>query len=221
MNLTIDREILEILPSFDVIAYTLDLENQNTKKVTAYLEHVSQKYNQFYPLTEIVNLPKLKESRDGYKKLGKDPSHTRVAAEALLRRVVKGMGIYRLGDAIDIGNILSLETKRSVCVVDLDKIQGDVRIRIGKEKEYFEAIHRGPLHLVHLPVYEDELGPFGTPSSDTERTMVDEKTKRILVMIICFTDNEKEKDEKLLLELYQEVGNARNVKKIEVQYGKF
>ena len=61
--------------------------------------------------------------------MGKDPSHTRPACEALLRRVVKGNELYRLGDVIDLGNILSIETLRSVCVVDSDKLVGDIVIR--------------------------------------------------------------------------------------------
>ena len=221
MKLTIDKTITDKVPSFNVIAYTMEVENAQTKLVDDYLVALSQEYLNKYDMTEIVNIPKLKETRDGYKKLGKDPSHTRPACEALLRRTVKGAGLYRLGDIIDLGNILSLLTMRSVCVVDADKLVGDINIRIGKDNEPYEGINRGFINITNLPVYEDEIGPFGTPTSDTYRTMVNDKTTKIFIMIICFSQQEIEKDENLLLALYQKYAGAQSIKKIEVTYGKF
>lgn len=221
MKLTIDKTITDKVPSFNVIAYTMEVENAKTKLVDEYLVALSQEYLNKYDMTEIVNIPKLKEARDGYKKLGKDPSHTRPACEALLRRTVKGTGLYRLGDIIDLGNVLSLLTMRSVCVVDADKLVGDINIRIGKDNEPYEGINRGFINITNLPVYEDEIGPFGTPTSDTYRTMVNDKTTKIFIMIICFSQQEIEKDENLLLALYQKYAGAQSIKKIEVTYGKF
>ena len=176
--------------------------------------------NKYLP-EEIVLIPRLKETRDGYKKLGKDPSHTRPATEALLRRFVKGSGIYRLGDIIDLGNILSLLTNRSVCVVDYNKLYGDILIRIGEKDEPFEAINRASLNIYNLPVYVDDIGPFGTPTSDTNRTKVDETTNQIFIMIICFGTGDINDNEELLLDIYQKYAKATNIKKIEVQYGEF
>ncbi len=221
MKLTISQEILNKIPCFNVIAYTMDIDNKIGSEATEFINKIYLEYYNKYEMTEIVNLPKLKETRDGYKKLGKDPSHTRPACEALLRRIVKGNKLYRLGDAIDIGNILSVLTNRSVCVVDLDKIVGDVNIRIGSSSEEYFGINRGHINIGNLPVYEDSIGPFGTPTSDTERTMVQDNTLRILVMIICYSSNEITEDENLLLTLYKKYVGANNIKKIEVDYGKF
>ena len=221
MKLTISNDILSKLPDFNVIAYAMDVDNKTTEIVTKYLKELEKEYYNKYQPEEITKIPRLKETRDGYKRLGKDPSHTRAATEALLRRFVKGTGIYRLGDIIDLGNILSLLTNRSVCVVDYDKLQGYILIRVGQKDEPFEAINRGSLNIHNLPVYVDDLGPFGTPTSDTDRTKVDESTKRILIMLICFGNMDKEQDEQLLLALYKDYANAKNINKIEVEYGKF
>lgn len=220
MKLTIKEELTKVIPTFSVIAYTMSVENKTTPEVSDYLEKLYQSYLNKWPMSDIVTIPKIKESRDGYKKLGKDPSHTRLACEALLRRVVKGDSIYRLGDIIDIGNALSIQCMRSVCVVDLDKIKGDVVIRIGSASDEFIAINRGPLNITKIPVYCDDIGPFGTPTSDTNRTSIDNTTNNILVMIICFTENDKQNDEMLLRELYQKFTQAVNIQKIEVQNGK-
>lgn len=207
MKLIIANDLLKILPEFHVYAYLISFSScalDKTKEVDVLLEDIYKSYPLEYDYSNITKDLKLKESRDGYKILGKDPSHTRLASEALLRRVVKGEKLYRLGDVIDLGNVLSLKTKRSVCVVDADKIVGDVKIRIGNKEDNYEGIGRGMINVTSIPVYTDDFGPFGCPTSDTLRTMVTEETKNILVMLICFFSNHDDRqDEKLLIELYE------------------
>ena len=217
MKIKIVEELLEKIPNFLVIPYTMEVDNQKTNAVEELLLALKEKYTNFVPATEIVTIPKLKVSRDGYKKLGKDPSHTRLACEALLRRLIKGDNLYRLGDIIDLGNVLSIETMRSVCVVDLDKIVGDVVIRIGTKEDVYYGINRGLINVDKIPLYTDNLGPFGNPTSDTDRTKVTGSTKNILIMIICFNQDDIEKDENIMLELYKKYANARNIKKLEVR----
>lgn len=214
MKINISDEIKKVLPSFDVIAYTMDVENNKSDEVTKYIDEVVKSVCNIYTLEEIIKEPKILESRNGYKKLGKDPSHTRVACENLWRRLIKGQTLYRLGDIIDLGNILSILTKRSVCVVDKDKLIGDVTIRQGTKEDIYMTINRGPLNVDKIPVYTDDESPFGCPSSDTLRTAVDENTKSIFIMIICFEDTDKEKDNQLLLDIYTKYANAKNIERI-------
>lgn len=214
MKVSISDEVKRILPSFDVIAYTMDVENNKTDLVTNFINEVVERESKKYTIEAILKDPKILESRNSYKRLGKDPSHTRVACENLLRRITKGQVLYRLGDLIDLGNILSILTKRSVCVVDLDKLIGDVVIRLGTKEDIYMTINRGPLNVDKIPVYCDDHSPFGCPSSDTLRTAVDNTTKSIYVMIICFEDKDKEKDEQLLLDIYTKYANAKNIERI-------
>lgn len=210
MKINIDSILQEKLPEFSVIGYLMDVENNKTEAVNTLLNNLQVDLK----IEEVTTDELIKETRDGYKKLGKDPSHTRPACEALIRRVIKGIKLYSLGDLIDLGNILSVKTKRSVCVVDSNKINGDVNIRIGLEGEYVDAINRGQINAYNLPVYVDDTGIFGSPTSDTIRTSVTNTTKQILVMIICFGKKNKDKDDNLLLDLYQTYANAKNITKL-------
>lgn len=210
MKIKIDQLLQEKLPEFSVIGYLMDVENNKTDEVFNLLNNLEVDLK----IEEVTNDSLIKETRDGYKRLGKDPSHTRPACEALIRRVIKGIKLYSLGDLIDLGNILSVKTKRSVCVVDTNKIVGDVVIRIGCDGEYVDAINRGQINAFNLPVYVDEIGIFGSPTSDTIRTSVTIDTKQILVMIICFGFSNKEENENLLLDLYQTYANAKNLIKL-------
>ena len=186
MNLRISNDLKELIPTFSVIAYKIDFDEkfnamQQSKLVDEYLSNIYKTYPTIYNYDEITKIPKLKLTRDGYKKMGKDPSHTRPACEALLRRVVKGNELYRLGDVIDLGNILSIETLRSVCVVDSDKLVGDIVIRLGNSSDNYEGINRGIINVTNIPVYTDEIGPFGCPTSDTLRTAVTATTKNLQI----------------------------------------
>lgn len=219
MNCRISNDLKNLLPNFSVIAYEIDFESDfdamnKSKEVDDYLEKLYTLVSSKYNYDEITKIPKLKQTRDGYKKMGKDPSHTRPACEALLRRVVKGNNLYRLGDVIDLGNILSIETLRSVCVVDKDRLVNDVVIRLGTKEDIYEGINRGLINVTNIPVYTDEIGPFGCPTSDTLRTCVTSSTKSILVMIICFDEIEKDIDEQKLISLYQTFTKIKNIRKI-------
>lgn len=214
MKLTISKKLQEKLPLFNIIAYTMDIDNQITEEVTLLLEKTINDYQNICDLKDIVNYGKIKNARDGYKKLGKDPSHTRLACEALLRRVIKNKSLYRINDIVDLGNILSIMTQRSICVVDKDKVIGDVYIRIGTKEDVYETINRGILNVENIPLYTDEISFFGNPTSDTPRTMITKETKSILVMMICFDQENLEQDRKLLIELYQKYANARNIQEV-------
>ena len=57
---------------------------------------------------------------------------------------------------------------------------------IGRANERFEAIGRGLLNIEGLPVYRDQTGGIGTPTSDEERTKIDLGTKNLLMIIHDF-----------------------------------
>ncbi len=219
MNLTINNKLLEKLPNFTVIAYTICFNNSynvldKSINVTNIINELNNTLHNIYNYDEITLIPKLKETRDMYKTLGKDPSHTRPACEALLRRIINKKGLYRLGDVIDLGNILSIKSLRSVCVVDSDKLEGNIEITLGTNNDSFNGINRDIINMNNMIIYKDELGAFGSPTSDTDRTKVTINTKNILVMIICPSTNNLIDDEKLLVDLYKNNTNYISMNKI-------
>jgi DNA/RNA-binding domain of Phe-tRNA-synthetase-like protein len=164
-----------------------------------------------------LNIPLIKEARDAYKKLKKDPSRYRLACESLLRRLVKGNGLYLINNVVDTGNVLSILCHRSVAVLDYDRIVGPVRIRIGSEADDYIGIGRGKIDVSNIPVYEDEIGPFGSTTSDTLRTAVTDATKKILLFIICFGPSYKQEHEDLAISLFKKYGKAQNISKITIR----
>jgi DNA/RNA-binding domain of Phe-tRNA-synthetase-like protein len=217
MQITIKNSILNKLPDFDIIALKMDVDLKDSEEIKPLVKRIEKEIMEEYSLADVLNIPLIKEGRDGYKALGKDPSRYRLACESLLRRLVKGRGLYLINNLVDLGNILSIKAKRSVAVLDYDKIVGDIEIRVGTENDEYYGIGRGKLNVTDIPVYVDAVGPFGSTTSDTDRTKITESTKRVLLFIICFSKLYMEEHEALAKELFVKYANARNIERIKVR----
>ena len=145
-------------------------------------------------IEDIAKLPTIQSSRQGYKALGKDPARYRLSAEALLRRVIKGKGLYHINNVVDLLNLVSAKSGYSIGGYDADKISGEIQLGVGKKEEPYQAIGRGDLNIEFLPVFRDELGAFGSPTSDSTRTMVTPQTTHFLMIIFNFGKHDNLKD---------------------------
>ncbi len=134
----------------------------------------------------IRQLHTVKATKDAYRTLGKDPNRYRPAAESLMRRVANGKGLYQISNVVDILNYISIKTGYSICGYDSSLIEGEVSLGIGEEGEPYEGIGRGKVNIELLPVFRDLKGAFGTPTSDSIRTMINEQSKNILFIFIGF-----------------------------------
>ncbi|WP_170149506.1 phenylalanine--tRNA ligase beta subunit-related protein [Rhodoplanes roseus] len=83
---------------------------------------------------------------------------------------------------------MSIESRQSLGVYDRDRIEGDdVTMRVAAAGETYKGIGKELLNLEGLPVYVDGTGPFGSPTSDSERAMVTVATRRILLVVTAFS----------------------------------
>lgn len=140
----------------------------------------------------IKQQPAIAATREAYRRLGKDPSRYRPSAEALRRRLLRGLELYRIDTLVDLINLVSLRTGYSIGGFDADKIQGvDLCLGVGRAGEPFEGIGRGTLNIEGLPVWRDTLGGIGTPTSDHERTKMDVGTRHILAIINGYDGDEQ------------------------------
>ena len=122
-------------------------------------------------------------TRQAYKRLGKDPNRYRPSSEALRRRIVKEMPLYRIDTLVDLINLVSIRSGYSIGGFDADKIDGDLCLGVGREAEVYHGIGRGELNIAGLPVYRDRQGGIGTPTSDEERTKIGLSTTALLMII--------------------------------------
>ena len=123
--------------------------------------------------------------RGMYRRTGLDPTKRRPSSEALLRRVRKGEALPRINSLVDICNWCSLEFQLPYGLYDLDRIEGDVILRLGAEGESYEGIRKDEVHVGGRIALADARGPFGNPSSDSARTMVTDAATRALMIVFA------------------------------------
>jgi DNA/RNA-binding domain of Phe-tRNA-synthetase-like protein len=149
--------------------------------------------------TEIQKLPyprgvlasaQVEATRSAYKTLGKDPARYRGSAEALLRRIVAGRSLPQINAVVDVINLVSVESRLPIGLYDLAHVQGDVVFRRGRAGETYKGIGKYDINLEGLPVFCDALGPHGSPTSDSERTMVTAETRQVHAVIVSFAGSE-------------------------------
>jgi DNA/RNA-binding domain of Phe-tRNA-synthetase-like protein len=121
--------------------------------------------------------------RDLYKGLGLDPTKTRPASEALLRRVLQGKPLYRVNTLVDSLNLCSLKMLVPFGAYDRARIAGPVVLRRGTAGEGYEGLGRGRLSMEDKPVLADREGAFGNPTADSLRTRITPGTSRALVVL--------------------------------------
>jgi len=138
----------------------------------------------------VLESPQILATRAAYKALGKDPARYRGSAEALVRRVIAGKGMPQINAVVDIINLVSVESRLPIGLYDLAHVSGEIVFRAGLAGETYKGIGKYDLNLEGLPVFCDAVGPHGSPTSDSERTMVTGDTKRVLAIIISFGGKE-------------------------------
>lgn len=188
MKLKIDREFAERLPEYRVILMECNVTNSETSEdIREEMDNLATEIACKYKVEDINKSAPIATTRRAYKICGKDPNRYRPSQEQLMRRIVRGLGLYNVNSLVDAGNILSLETGCSVGCFDASKIQGDMlTVGIGKHDEPYEGIGRGVLNIEGLPVVRDGAGGIGTPTSDNERTKIELSTSRLVMTIHLF-----------------------------------
>ena len=143
-----------------------------------------------YPdLPFVAQNPHIAATRAAYKALGKDPSKYRNSAEAMLRRIAKKNGLYRVNNAVDVNNMISIESGYSLGSYDLAAVRGQIVWKRSPDGEKYQGIGKDVLNIEHLPALYDDLGIFGNPTSDSRRTMIENgQGKELLYVIYAFDD---------------------------------
>ena len=217
MKITISTAIREAFPELVLAIIRCEVMNPMTSpELWSEMEAEIQRFSNTYKLEDINKRPEIKATRQVYKKLGKDPNRYRPSAEALCRRIVRDIPVYKVSTLVDIINLVSIVSGFSIGGFDSDKIQGDIELVAGTDQDEFEAIGRGVLNVEGLPLYRDHTGGIGTPTSDHERTKLSADTSKLLMIINGYSGNEglrKAVNHALLL-----LGRYAGLKEYEVEW---
>ena len=214
LKVNVDKRILDACPQLKIGMIQADVVNTETSdELWNELQKEADEIKEKYELLAINQRPAVAATRKLYKSLGKDPGRYRVASEALCRRIIRGLGLYRLTTLIDVVNLVSVKSGYAISGLDFDQIVGDnLTLGVGEPEELYNGIGRGPLNIENMPVYRDAVGGIATPTSDEERTKFTIGTTTVQININGFGP-EMDMDDavQLMVSLLKKYANATNI----------
>ena len=193
ISVKVSEEIAAVCPNF--VGGCVEAEVKNTPFCQPLWDEIDALGNRFrHELTteSLKQMPGIEATRHIYRLCGKDPSRYRPASEALIRRMLQGKALYQIDTLVDLINLASIAFGYSIGGFDADKFVGTtLTLGIGREGEPYEGIGRGTINIKGLPVYRDNKGGVGTPTSDNERTKIGIDTTHLVVLINGYDGNEQ------------------------------
>ena len=147
------------------------------------MDEVCDRSRREFTLESLAEAQETRLVRAMFREWDMDPSKYRPSSEALLRRVVQGKCLYRVSNVVDICNVGSIEVGWPFGCYDRSRIRSPIVFRHGAAGESYEGIGKKMWHLEGRPVLADPDGPFGSPISDSTRSMITESAREILTVI--------------------------------------
>lgn len=124
-------------------------------------------------------------ARELYRALGLDPTKIRPSSEALIRRIIRGQGLYRINRVVDTCNLCSIDIALSIGLYDTAEVRWPVTLRQGIEGEGYAGLGKDHVSVAGRYTLADAVGPFGNPSSDSFRTRIRETTTMCTFVIFA------------------------------------
>lgn len=149
------------------------------------MDEVCERVRRTLTLDAASELEAVRAVRAMFREWGVDPARYRPSSEALLRRVVQGKGLYRISNVVDANNLGSIETAWPYGSYNRAALTLPLCLRAGRPGETYEGIGKQTWHLKGRPVLADSSGPFGSPISDSTRTMVTLATRDLLTAVFA------------------------------------
>lgn len=192
MKIIVSKEIEQVCPNFVGACVEAEVVNSAyNSELWEEIHAISERFRAELTTETLKDISGIAATRRVYRVCGKDPSRYRPASEALIRRILQGKKLYQIDTLVDLINLASIVYGYSIGGFDADKMVGEqLTLGIGKADEPYEGIGRGLINIEGLPVYRDEIGGVGTPTSDHERTKITAQTNHLLVLINGYDGNE-------------------------------
>ena len=189
MSLTICEEVQRDFSDLHVL--TSYIENVAVKRsdfeLEAFKEDLIREIRSAYDIQTLKDRPILRAYRDFFWSLGVDPTKTRPAAEALIRRLLHGKPLPKINTLVDAYNLASIKTEIAIAAFDFDKIRGELMMRYAERGEEFLGIGmKAPMRLdgKEIVISDGEKLLAVYPYRDAEDTKVTEATRNVLLLFL-------------------------------------
>jgi len=173
----------------DLHTLTGNVEKVTVKKEDENLERYKQEFvpriRAQYDLEMLKDIYELRQYRDFFWKIGVDPTKTRPASEALIRRIIHGNPLPRINTLVDSYNLASIESRVPLAAFDSDTLSGEPILRYAQQGEQFTGIGmKSPLVLKgnELVIESGKELIAVYPHRDADTSKITLKTKSVLLV---------------------------------------
>ncbi|ABD40266.1 phosphoenolpyruvate synthase [Methanospirillum hungatei JF-1] len=191
------EDIITTFPGLFVVEG--DVGPVSIEKNNANLEMLKQtiitEVNERYTLEQVKDEPLFRAYRDFFWSVGVDPTKTRPASEALIRRILAGKPLPSINTAVDAYNLASIRTGVPIGAFDADLLHGELSMRFAQEGEEFLGIGmEKPINLQsNQVILIDEKEIIAVyPYRDSDGTKITPGTKTIHIVSCGVPNIEKE-----------------------------
>lgn len=184
MKFFVEPELQNVLRVGVIIFNDMITPDDSGDAIWQLFSSLSDALHREYAGRTVAEVPGVQDARMFYRAVGIDPTKTRPSSEALLRRSIKGKGVYRIHPLVDLLNYVSLKQLLPVGLYDLSKIDGGaISIRMGASEWGFDGIRKARVNVSGRMCVVDNSGPFGSPTSDSLRTSIEGEVPGALVLL--------------------------------------
>jgi DNA/RNA-binding domain of Phe-tRNA-synthetase-like protein len=191
----------EVLTSFPGICVAEgDIRSVHITKESNGLEalkrEIIQEIRSRYSLEQVKDEPLFRAYRDFFWSVGVDPTKTRPASEALVRRILSGGKLPTINIAVDAYNLASARSGIPIAAFDADMLTGDLTMRFAGDGELFLGIGmEKQVVLEEKQVIVTDLENIIAiyPYRDSDATKVTMESRNIRILICGVPRVEKER----------------------------
>jgi DNA/RNA-binding domain of Phe-tRNA-synthetase-like protein len=188
MFLKVDAFLAERFPglSAQIIKINGVKVEQEKPELESLKSEIFKQIREKWSLNDLREQSIFRAYRDFFWRIGVDPTKTRPAAEALIRRILHGRRIPKINTLVDAYNLASVINAVALAAFDMDKLSGEIFMREAKTGEKFLGIGMAkPIVLRgrEVVVTDGEKLIAVYPYRDAEEGKITEESKRVLLLV--------------------------------------
>jgi DNA/RNA-binding domain of Phe-tRNA-synthetase-like protein len=188
MEIRISENVKEKFPDLIVKPFLITgvSVEERRNELEEFKHKISDEIKTDNTIKTIKDAPIIRRYRDFYWRAGIDPTKTRPASEALIRRVLKDKPIPKINTLVDTYNLASMKTNMALATFDAATIVGNLEMRMSTPGEKFLGIGmQKPLTLIGKePIVTDEDKTIAVyPYRDSDETKITLKTMDTIILV--------------------------------------
>jgi DNA/RNA-binding domain of Phe-tRNA-synthetase-like protein len=187
LNLEYNLQLQKAFPDLVILPCLITdvrVEKQNDE-LRGFSQQVIKQILEQYDLSSLANIQTVRAYRNFFWKVGIDPTKSRPAAEALIRRALRKRALPKINSLVDAYNLASVQTEIAFAAFDGDKLRGNLLVRFAEKGEKMLGIGmEKPIVLRGGEIVISDMNELIAiyPHRDSEETKITGDTRNCMLL---------------------------------------